>query len=277
LLSRNWASAASRARAERRTRKIESQRNHHTGAGDGDARGDLLTTIGDDIARHEQTLFLRLHRQRYFADRAAAVFRGCLADQRDRVGGLVLLDEVHFPRELLEPAVGRGSHLPDVFHLGRIVARRPREFVNRGDDGRDGSLVIPEEFRSQGQQIAACGALGPADFQQHRVDLIFHLNGVHHQAAGFPGLIDEDHRRRADRHQYQKSRREQQDLPNRAAARGIKRHQCLTQRNSVVPRAGKVPSRTKRPYGQLVPATVWERITAQLLAWPARYCSSQWI
>jgi hypothetical protein len=44
---------------------------------------------------------------------------------------------------------------------------------------------------------------------------------VHHPAIVVAGLVDENDRGHADRDQRQKSRRKQQDLANRAAARGI--------------------------------------------------------
>ena len=84
-----------------------------------------------------------------------------------------------------------------------------------------------EKFRSERQQIAARGAFGPADFQQQGVDLVFDLDGVHHQAAVLARLVDEDDRGGADGDQHQKSRRKQQDLPNRAPARGVRRHNDL--------------------------------------------------
>ena len=97
-----------------------------------------------------------------------------------------------------------------------------------GMNCRHGSVVVAQEFRSEGQQIAARGAFGPADFKQHGVDLVFDLDGVDHQGAVFPSLVDEDDGRCADGDEHQKSRRKQQDLPNRAPARGVNRHKCLT-------------------------------------------------
>ena len=79
----------------------------------------------------------------------------------------------------------------------------------------------------KGQQIAARRAFGAADVQQQGIDLVFDLDGVHHQAAVLAGLVDEQDGGGADRHQHQKSRRKQQDLANRAAARGVRRHSSL--------------------------------------------------
>ena len=73
------------------------------GAGDGHDRRQRWLSIGLQRSGRKQTLFLGAHRGGDLADRAAGVFRGGLADQRDGAGGLVLPDEVHFARELVEP------------------------------------------------------------------------------------------------------------------------------------------------------------------------------
>ena len=87
--------------------------------------------------------------------------------------------------------------------------------------------MLAEEFSPLGQQIAARSTFGAADVQQQGVDLILDLDGVQHQATVLAGLADEQDGGGADRHQHQKSRRKQQDLANRAAARGVKRHSSL--------------------------------------------------
>jgi hypothetical protein len=48
--------------------------------------------------------------------------------------------------------------------------------------------------------------------------VIFHLDGVNHQRAVFSGFVDEHHGGRADRHQHQKRRGEQQDLSQGASS-----------------------------------------------------------
>jgi hypothetical protein len=89
--------------------------------------------------------------------------------------------------------------------------------------------MFGQKLRFGGQQIAASRAFGAADFQQQRGNLVLHLDRMHHPSAVFPGAIDEKDRGRTDRDQHQESRREQQDLPNRAAARGVKCHECQAQ------------------------------------------------
>ena len=87
--------------------------------------------------------------------------------------------------------------------------------------------MLGQKPRFGGEEIAAGGTLGAADFQQNGVDLVFHLDGVHHPAIVVAGLVDENDGGHADRDQHQKSRRKQQDLANRAAARGINGHKAL--------------------------------------------------
>ena len=91
----------------------------------------------------------------------------------------------------------------------------------------DGVLMLNQKAWLGSQEIAPDGAFSAADFQQHRVDLVFHLDGVHHPAIIIARLVDENDGGHADRDQHQKSRRKQQDLANRAAARGIGGHKRL--------------------------------------------------
>ena len=57
--------------------------------------------------------------------------------------------------------------------------------------------------------------------------LVFDLDGMHHEAAGIASLVDQEDRTDADGDQHQKSRCQQQDLPNSAAALSINRHDDL--------------------------------------------------
>jgi hypothetical protein len=95
--------------------------------------------------------------------------------------------------------------------------------------------MIGQKLRSVGEQIAARGAFSATDFQQHGVDLIFHLDGVHHQGIVVTRSVNENYRRYADRDQHQKARCKQQDLANRPAARGIGGDKALNQRNQQSP------------------------------------------
>ena len=101
------------------------------------------------------------------------------------------------------------------------------KLVEIGKDRRSGGLVVGQKSRLGGQEIAARGAFGAADFQQQALSLVFDLDGVHHPAAVLARLVDQDDRGRADRDQHQKSRRKQQDLADRAPARGVRRHNNL--------------------------------------------------
>jgi hypothetical protein len=68
------------------------------------------------------------------------------------------------------------------------------------------------------EQVAARIALGPAQFEQQLIDVVFHLDGVNHPRAVLPCLVDENDGGRADRHQHQKCRREQKDLSQGASS-----------------------------------------------------------
>ena len=74
-----------------------------------------------------------------------------------------------------------------------------RQLVDIGQDVGGRGLVLGQEFRRRGQQIAARGAFGAADLQQQGGDLVFDLDGVHHQAAVLARLVDEQDRGCADR------------------------------------------------------------------------------
>ena len=202
-------------------------------------------------------LFFRSHGRRDLADRGPGVGRSGLPHQRGGAGALVLPDEIHFSRELAEPRFDRRAQFPDVLYLNRIIRGRARQPLEAGKDGRDRGLVIPRETRPR-----ACSGspraitFGAADFQQQTVDLVFDLDGVNHQAIVFPGLVDKHDGGGADRNQHQESRRKQQDLANRPAARGVRRHSSLAssgRRIAAVPRSGKLPNGSQRRSGRLVP------------------------
>ena len=150
-------------------------------------------------------------------------------------------------REFGQPRLDRRAQLLAVLDLDRIVAGQ----LGRACRRREGCAATACSCSARncgvgGQEIAARGALGAADFQQQGGDLVFDLDGMHHPAAVLAGLVDEDDRGGADRDQHQKSRRKQQDLPNRAPARGIERHQWLAWRNRRSP-AGGFPATLKTP------------------------------
>jgi hypothetical protein len=68
---------------------------------------------------------------------------------------------------------------------------------------------------------------------------------VHHPGIVFASLVDKNYRRRADRHQHQKSCRKQQNLPDRAPAARISRHKThawLAKSISNLPRGIVAPS-----------------------------------
>jgi hypothetical protein len=154
---------------------------------------------------------------------------------------IALLDEIHLARKLIEPCFDRRAQLADICHLHRIVLRKLGELVEFGKNQLHRLLVIPKKFRPRRQQVGARGAFGAADFEQKRVNLVFHLDGVDHTRVVFPQLVDKQRGGGADGNQHQKSRRKQQDLTHCAPTLGIRRHGNLgSDSNKVVSPNGKI-------------------------------------
>ena len=120
-----------------------------------------------------------------------------------------------------------GSQLLDICYLHRIVGCELRQPVDGGNGVCDGRFMVGQKLRPECEQVAARATFGAANLQQHGVDLVLHLYGMHHPAIVLTGLVDENDRGHADRDQHEKSRREQQDLADRAAARGVNGHKGL--------------------------------------------------
>jgi hypothetical protein len=73
--------------------------------------------------------------------------------------------------------------------------------------------MVDQEFLSRGQEIAACGAFGAANFEEERVGLVLDLNGMEDRGVVRPGLIHQQCGPGADGNEHQESRRKQQELP----------------------------------------------------------------
>ena len=91
-----------------------------------------------------------------------------LAQHRDAAGGIVAFDEIDRLGELGEAFADRRTQSFGQFGLNGIVGRELGQFVDIGNDAGDGGLVVGQEPRLGGEQIAARGTFGAADFQQAR-------------------------------------------------------------------------------------------------------------
>ena len=186
--------------------------------------GEGLALVRARRAEPEQPFLLADHCAGDAADGGAGVAGGGLAGQRRGLVRLALFDEVDLALELVEADIDRRAELLDAVALCGIVADQPRQLVERRNDRRDGLVMIGLEFGALRQQVAAQGALGAPDFEQHGVDLVLHLDGVNHPFVVVARLVDEIDRAGADHGQHQKPRREQQDLPERAPPPRLGRH-----------------------------------------------------
>ena len=169
------------------------QRDHEAGAGDGHDRGELLGAIGGRRAQREQPVFFRAHRVGDVADASrsmspAAASRSIATPPRD----VVALTKSIALANSASRACDRRAQFADCFDLNRVVGGQPGELVEVGRDGGHRGVVFGEKSGPGGQQIAARGAFGAADFQQQGVDLVFDLDGVHHPGIVLAGLVDED-------------------------------------------------------------------------------------
>jgi hypothetical protein len=90
-----------------------------------------------------------------------------------------------------------------------------------------GFFKIGLKIRQQGRKIAALHAFGAPQLQLAERYLVFDFHGVQHPACVVARLVDQVNRAGADHRQHHEARRKQQDLPNRAPARGIRRHNSL--------------------------------------------------
>ena len=118
-----------------------------------------------------------------------------------------------------------------VFDLDRIVAGQLASLSTSGRMLAAAASCSVRNCGAGGQQIAARGAFGAADLQQQGGDLVFDLDGVHHQALSSRALLTSKTEADADRDQHQKSRRKQQDLPHSAPALSVSRHNDLASWN----------------------------------------------
>ena len=212
------------------------------------------------------------------ADGDAGVAGGGLADQRGGVGRFVLLDEVHFASELIEPRVDRRAQLLDVARPGAGLSRRQlRELVGVGNDVGDGGFR--DRCRNSGpsgQQIAARGAFGAADFQQQRVDLVLHLDGVDHQPLSLRALLTSSTEATLIATSTKNPAASSRIWPiaRRRVASGIA--EVMDKRNSQAP-WWETPQCANAGQGP-VPGNAELFCGSQPAGgWPARYCSSQWM
>ena len=105
-----------------------------------------------------------------------------LAQHRDAAGGIVAVDEIDRLGKFRQPGLDRRSQVFDVLALNGVVAAQLHQLFDVGKDGRNGGLVLHQKTRLGGQEIAARGALGPANLQQQGGKLVFHLDRVHDPA-----------------------------------------------------------------------------------------------
>lgn len=163
---------------------------------------------------------------------------------RDAAGNIVAGREFDGLGKFVEPGFDRPPQLFEVLDLRRVVEGQTGELVEVGHNAARYRLILGQKSRLGGQKVAAGGAFGAADFQQQRVQLVLHLDGVNHPAIILAGLGYQYHGQGADRDQHQKSRRKQQDLAHRTPPRGRNRYKCLAQRNQFSP-GGMVPGRSE--------------------------------
>ena len=170
------------------------QRDHEAGADHGHDRRQLLGAIGGPGALREQLVLFGAHVVDDVVHALGGIAGGGLAHHRD--AGLAAswrFDEIDGFGELVEPGVERLLQPFHVVDLHRIVAAQLPELVGVGDHGGRRDLIFGAKARLGGQEKAAGGAFGAADFQQQGVHLVFHLDRVNHPAIVLAGLIDEHH------------------------------------------------------------------------------------
>ena len=197
--------------------------------------------------------------------------------QGGRARPIAALDKVHFPREPVELRFNRNAQLSDILCLDRTGGGQAAERVKFGPDHRHGCPVIGEKFRLRGQKIATCSAFRAPDVQEERIGLVLNLNGMDDGGTVAPGSVDKECRCGADCDKHQKSRREQENLPQCADTPCVRGHGKIASSGTEidVPRAKEI---AKRRFRRLVPLSLTlflAKSRRQPACWPARYCSSQ--
>ena len=129
--------------------------------------------------------------------------------------------------EFLDLLIDERKHFVEEPLLNGVVACECAEPLQcRCQQGR-GFFKIDLKIRQQGRKIAALGAFGALQLQLAERYLVFDFHGVQHPAGVVARLVDQVNRAGADYRQHHEARRKQQDLPNRAPARDIRRHNSL--------------------------------------------------
>ena len=129
-----------------------------------------------------------------------------LRKDRDAGGDVLVLDAVDATREFGQTLLDRAAQLGVVFDLDRIVGGEFRQLIGSGQDVAGRGLVLGKELGRGCQEIGPRGAFRATDLEQQAGQLAFDLHGMHDEATGIAGLVDQEDGGDADSDQHQKSR-----------------------------------------------------------------------
>ena len=196
-------------------------------AGDGDERRHFLRLVRGFYSQIEQAIFFRAHRVGDVANIAHSIAGTGLTQHRDAAGLIVVFDEIDRAGEFAKPRLNGFGQLCAVCDLYRIVGGEIAQFRHAGPDRRYGGVVFGQKLRRPDQEISPCGTFGAPDIKQQCRDLVFDFDGVNDLAAVIARFVDKEHRRGRNRDKHQKSRSEQDDLPDCSFSHGFRRHEML--------------------------------------------------
>ncbi len=217
-----------------RARRTPHQKDRDAGQHDNKARADAghrcrqaLTAVGARGALGKQTIFFRAH----LAGQIVDVLHGVVADILPHDPGGVV--DVLRPRkfdgvaEFLDSLIDQRKHLVSEALLNGIVADKlAQPCLGWRELGR-GLLKIGLKIRQQRRKIAALRAFGATQLQLNQRQLVFHFNGADNPARVLARPVHQMDRTGADDRQHHEARRKQDDLPNRAPTRCLRRHNNL--------------------------------------------------
>ena len=215
-------------------RRAPHQEDRDAGQHDDEARTNAghrcrqgLTAVGIGRAQDEQPIFFRAHLAGEFVDVLHGVAADALADDP---GGVVhALSPRQFDRaaEFLNSQIDKRKHLASETPLNRVVADQLAQSRQCRRELGSGFLEIGLKIRQQCREKTALRAFGAAQLQLGERYLVFDFNGVNDPARVLPRLVHQIDRAGADNRQHHEARRKQQDLADRAAARGVRPHSSL--------------------------------------------------
>jgi hypothetical protein len=186
-----------------------------------------LTAVGVGGALDEEPIFFRAHPAGEIVD----VFHGIAPDAfAQHPCGVVdalrprKLDDV---AELLDLLIVERNHLANQTILNGVVADELAQPLQRRRQLGGGGFKVGLKIGQQSREIAALRAFRTAQLQLRERQLVFDFDGVKNPARVLTRPVYQIDRTGADDGQHHEPRREQQDLPDRAPALAVRRHNNL--------------------------------------------------